>query len=182
MTFNGPAKNADGRRDVCLDIKQRRPLIENATADVARLLHGLAPVHLRPGDLAALNQAAGGHVQVLLGPGERTSRQVRPCCLAKMATRGTRILGNGRVRAAIWLSLYTGCRRGEVLAIRPEHIVGTELVIPAGNTKTLRTRSIPIVAPVRPWLEFLPMAIGMEGLKTGFRRAADKAGGACHLP
>jgi integrase len=81
-----------------------------------------------------------------------------------------------QVRIALWLSLYTGCRRGEVLAMRPHHIIGADLVIPAGNTKTMRTRSIPIVAAARPWLAQLPLEIAMEGLKTGFRRAADKAG------
>jgi len=49
-----PAKNADGRRDVYLDIGQRRALIDHAPPDVATLLHGLALVPLRPGALAAL--------------------------------------------------------------------------------------------------------------------------------
>lgn len=49
-----PAKNADRRRDVYLDIQQRRLLIDHATADVATFLHGLALVPLRPGALAAL--------------------------------------------------------------------------------------------------------------------------------
>jgi site-specific recombinase XerD len=49
-----PAKNADRRRDVYLDIRQRRALIDKAAVDVAKLLHGLALVPLRPGALAAL--------------------------------------------------------------------------------------------------------------------------------
>ena len=48
-----PAKNADRRRDVYLDIGQRRALIDKAAVDVAKLLHGLALVPLRPGALAA---------------------------------------------------------------------------------------------------------------------------------
>lgn len=49
-----PAKNADRRRDVYLDIQQRRAMIEHAPADVAGFLRGLALVPLRPGALAAL--------------------------------------------------------------------------------------------------------------------------------
>lgn len=80
------------------------------------------------------------------------------------------------VRAAIWLSLLTGCRRGEVLAIRPEMIGPSSLLIPAGATKTERAREVPIIAPARPWLEHVPIGITFEGLKSGFRRAREKAG------
>lgn len=59
------------------------------------------------------------------------------------------------VRAAIWISLFTGCRRGEVLALRPTMISREAITLPAGATKTLRTR---------------------EGLKSGFRRAREAAG------
>jgi integrase len=79
------------------------------------------------------------------------------------------------VRAAVWIALYTGCRRGELCAIRKEDIGEDSIHIRAANTKTQRARAIPIVAPLRPWLEHLPLAISVEGLKTGFRRASDKA-------
>jgi integrase len=79
------------------------------------------------------------------------------------------------VRAAIWISLFTGCRRGEILAMRAEDIGKTEITIHAGNTKTLKTRTIPIIAPVRPWLKFVPIGINFEGLKSGFRRAREAA-------
>jgi integrase len=80
------------------------------------------------------------------------------------------------VRAAIWISLLTGCRRGEVLAIEP-HMVGADsILLPAGNTKTDRAREVPIIPPVRPWLAMLPIGITFEGLKSGFRRARQKAG------
>lgn len=79
-------------------------------------------------------------------------------------------------RAAVWIALYTGCRRGEVLAIRPEDIGKDTITIHAGNTKTLRTRVIPIVPPLRPWLKFVPIAYkDYEGLKTAFQRARVKA-------
>lgn len=80
------------------------------------------------------------------------------------------------VRAAIWVALLTGCRRGEVLAIRREDIGEDSILIRAGNTKTLRTRTVPIVPALRPWLSHLPLSITFEGLKTGFRRAREAAG------
>lgn len=81
-----------------------------------------------------------------------------------------------QVRAAIWIALLTGCRRGEVLSIAPASIGPDAITIRAGNTKTLRTRSVPIVPALRPWLELVPLKINAEGLKTGFRRAREAAG------
>lgn len=49
-----PVENADGRRDVYLDAKQRRALIEAAPADVAAFLRAMSLVPLRPGAIAAL--------------------------------------------------------------------------------------------------------------------------------
>lgn len=80
------------------------------------------------------------------------------------------------VRAAIWIALLTGCRRGEILKLRPEDIQGKLLRIEAGNTKTLKQRAVPIVPALRPWLKALPLPINHEGLKTGFRRAREAAG------
>lgn len=50
-----PFKDADGRRDVYLDRKQRRALLDAAQGDVATFLRALSLVPLRPGALAALN-------------------------------------------------------------------------------------------------------------------------------
>lgn len=83
---------------------------------------------------------------------------------------------SANVRAAIWIALLTACRRGEVLAIQPGDIGRDSLTIRAGNTKTLRTRTVPIVPALRPWLKALPLPINYEGLKTGFRRAREAAG------
>lgn len=80
------------------------------------------------------------------------------------------------VRAAIWISVLTGCRRGEVLALTQDMIGRDLITLPAGATKTLRTRSVPIIAPVRPWLKHVPLGITAEGLKSGFRRAREAAG------
>ncbi len=80
------------------------------------------------------------------------------------------------VRAAIWIALLTGCRRGEVCKIKAEDIGPDSIKLPAGNTKTLRYREVPIVAALRPWLKYLPLAINFEGVKSGFARARCKAG------
>ncbi|BAP87266.1 integrase family protein [Burkholderiales bacterium GJ-E10] len=80
------------------------------------------------------------------------------------------------VRAAIWISLLTGCRRGEVCKITAEDIGRDAIRIQAGNTKTLRYREMPIVPALRPWLRYLPMRINFEGVKSGFRRAREAAG------
>lgn len=79
-------------------------------------------------------------------------------------------------RAAIWIALLTGCRRGEILAIRPEDIRPDSITIRAGNTKTQRTRTVPVVPALRPWLGHIPIDLTAEGLKSGFRRAREAAG------
>jgi integrase len=79
-------------------------------------------------------------------------------------------------QAAIWLSVLTGCRRGEVLAMQPHMVQGDVIVLPAGSTKTERSRSVPVIAPARPWLAMLPLPVNFEGLKSGFRRAREAAG------
>lgn len=75
------------------------------------------------------------------------------------------------VRAAIWIALYTGCRRGEICKIEKADIGRDTISIQAGNTKTLKRRDVPIVSALRPWLKYLPLPITWEGLKTGFQRA-----------
>lgn len=79
------------------------------------------------------------------------------------------------VRAAIWIALYTGCRRGEILSIRAEDIGPDTITLRAGATKTLKTRTIPITSALRPWIKHLPLSVNFEGLKTGFRRAREAA-------
>lgn len=75
-------------------------------------------------------------------------------------------------RAAVWIALLTGCRRGEIMKMRPEDIGADTITIHAGNTKTLRTRVVPIVPALRPWLAYVPIAYkDYEGLKTAFQRA-----------
>lgn len=80
------------------------------------------------------------------------------------------------VRAAIWIALLTGCRRGEVCQIQAADIGEDSILIRAGNTKTLKTRTVPIFPALRPWLGYLPLAINFEGVKSGFRRAREAVG------
>ena len=49
-----PVKDADRRRDIYLDLTQRRALIAKASADLAAFLSALSLVPLRPGAIAAL--------------------------------------------------------------------------------------------------------------------------------
>lgn len=80
-------------------------------------------------------------------------------------------------RAAVWIALLTGARRGEILAMKPEDVSDDTITIHAGNTKTLRIRVIPIAPALRPWLKFLPLPFkSYEGLKSGFARGRLAAG------
>lgn len=80
-------------------------------------------------------------------------------------------------QAAIWMALFTGARRAEICRIDPaQHIKGDRLEIPASHTKTQRTRSLPIIAPMRHWLGYFPLRLTVAGLNSAFRRARVKAG------
>lgn len=80
------------------------------------------------------------------------------------------------VRVAIWVAIYTGCRRGEICAIKAGDIGDDVITLEAGMTKTQRHRMIPIIPPLRPWLAFLPLQISAKGIEGGFRNARIKAG------
>ena len=81
-----------------------------------------------------------------------------------------------QAQAAIWAALLTGARRGELFKVRAEHIGVDTITLPASHTKTLRTRVIPIISALRPWLEFFPLEITVDGVKSAWRRARIKAG------
>jgi integrase len=83
---------------------------------------------------------------------------------------------SARVRIAIWASLFTGCRRGEICKVAEGDIGPDRIRLPAGNTKSFRYREVPIAAAARPWIKQLPLGIGFEGVKSGFARARVKAG------
>ena len=80
-----------------------------------------------------------------------------------------------QAQAAIWAALLTGARRGEIFLIRKEHIGESEIQIPASHTKTLKSRVIPIIPALRPWLEHFPLLMTVDGVKSSWRRARVKA-------
>ncbi len=80
------------------------------------------------------------------------------------------------VKAMIWIALLTGCRRGEILQITQDDIKSDHIVIRSQTTKTLKTRIVPIVPALRPWLEYIPVGLKPSGVQTGFRRAAAAVG------
>ena len=79
-------------------------------------------------------------------------------------------------QAAIWAALLTGARRGELFKLKPEYIGQDTLTFVAQTTKTKRTRAVPIVPALRPWLEHFPLTITIDGVKSAWRRARIKAG------
>ena len=81
-----------------------------------------------------------------------------------------------QAQAAIWAALLTGARRGEIFKIKAEHIKAEEIHLPASHTKTMRSRVIPIIPALRPWLAYLPLQITVDGVKSSWRRARVKAG------
>jgi integrase len=81
-----------------------------------------------------------------------------------------------QAKAAIWAALLTGARRGELFRIRAEHIGVDTISIPASHTKTQRARVIPIIPALRPWLEYFPLTMSIDGIKSSWRRARVKAG------
>lgn len=80
------------------------------------------------------------------------------------------------VRAAIWIAVYTGCRRGEICGIKQEDIGAEAIFLRSGMTKTQKHRAIPIIAPLRPWLRYLPLPISARGIESGFKNARNAAG------
>ena len=75
--------------------------------------------------------------------------------------------GSEAVEAAVWIALLTGCRRGEILKMRQEVIGRDTITIHSGNTKTRRTRVIPIAPGLRQWLKHVPLPYkDYEGLKS----------------
>lgn len=81
-----------------------------------------------------------------------------------------------QVKAAIWIAVYTGLRRGEIVGVRPADIGADTITLRAGATKTEKHRTVPIIAPLRPWLAYLPLKITARGIEGSFRNARTAAG------
>jgi site-specific recombinase XerD len=103
-----PIKNADGRRDVYLDIQQRRKLLNNAQADVSAFLRGLSLVPLRPGALAHLSVANfDKRLRVLTIGKDKTGRD-RKIKLPDKTAQFFAEQAKGKLPAAPLLSRATG--------------------------------------------------------------------------
>jgi len=76
-----------------------------------------------------------------------------------------------QAQAAIWAALLTGARRGELFKLRSEFIGEDSITFVSKTTKTMRTRVIPIVPALRPWLKHFPLTITIDGIKSAWRRA-----------
>jgi integrase len=81
-----------------------------------------------------------------------------------------------QVQAAIWGALLTGARRGELIKLKAQYIGPDSLTFVRETTKTKRTRVVPIVDALRPWLEYFPLPIGIYAIKSAWQRARIKAG------
>lgn len=80
------------------------------------------------------------------------------------------------VKPMIWIALMTGCRRGEILKMKKEDIQSDHIIIHSGNTKTLKSRIVPIIPALRPWLKSIPIDMQPKSVTRAFARAAEKAG------
>lgn len=76
-----PIKNADGKREVYLDIEQRKALIDHAQPDLAVLLRALSSLPLRPGAMAALVVENYNHRHSVLTVGKDKSGRDRKITL-----------------------------------------------------------------------------------------------------
>lgn len=77
-------------------------------------------------------------------------------------------------RDAIWLAATTGLRRGELLALTPQHYRDGALWL--STSKSGRPRRVPVAADVRYVCERLPLAVTEVTLRKDFNRARIKAG------
>lgn len=162
-------KRASDTRAVCASVTADMAG-HYAPATINKSLNALSRALSLAWERGETNQDYSGMIRRLPERNERTRT------LSLEEVKAIADQASASVRAGIWIALYTGMRRGEVVHLRPEHIRRDEIEIPAGMTKTNRTRTIPIVSPVRPWLESVPLGLTAEGLKTGFVRARTKAG------
>lgn len=80
------------------------------------------------------------------------------------------------MRPFLWIAVFTGLRRREILTLTPDSIGHDSLMVRAANAKTRKMRTVPVISAVRPWLKMVPLDLTMEGVKSAFRRAREAAG------
>jgi integrase len=103
-----PVKDADGRRDVYLDLTQRRALIAESAPDLAALVRALSLVPLRPGAMAALVVANFDRRLCTLTIGKDKNGQDRKITLPKATAEFFEQQAKGKLPAAPLLSRADG--------------------------------------------------------------------------
>ena len=141
-----------------------------APATINRTLSALKKALSIAWDMNALPENYGAKIKLL------PENNARDVTLSIEQIRSIADLCSPQVNAVIWTAIFTGCRRGEILALRRDDVRDDYILIRAGNTKTLKTRSVPIIAPLRPFLALVPFTVKFEGVKSAFRRAREKVG------
>lgn len=147
--------------------KARGLAIATINRRLAVLRRVLALAHTR-WDWLQINLAA----RIPLLPGE-THRQVWLTLEEQMRLR--RACRRGPVRAAVTLLLCTGMRVGELLSVQPDALRGGAIFLDS-RTKTGRPRVVPILPPGHRYLDYLPIRLTYDGLRSAFDKARRRAG------
>ena len=80
------------------------------------------------------------------------------------------------MQALIWAALLTGARRGELFKLQPGFIHKDHITFTASTTKTSRTRDVPILPALRPWLKYFPVNFKPDKASKLWDAAREKAG------
>lgn len=83
---------------------------------------------------------------------------------------------NLETQAIVWTALLTGARRGELSKLRPEYVGKDTITFVSDTTKTDRTRVVPLIPALRPWLKHFPFGFDPNVATLAWRRARKKAG------
>jgi integrase len=77
-------------------------------------------------------------------------------------------------KAFIAFAGYAGLRQGEVMALTAQDVSGSRILL--ADTKTGKARTVPVVAPLRPFLAAIPLTSHKRTLYARFEAARDAAG------
>lgn len=142
------------------DHRHLKPATVNRRLAVLRRVGNLA--HRR---WAWTDQPIGDRVHLLPEKNERHLYLTRDDILA-LAIAAT----HQHTEDAILLATYTGMRLGEIVKLRPEHIIGDVIRLGA-DTKTARPRTIPIHPAITDALSRLPIPVGIPRIQQAFNQA-----------
>jgi integrase len=134
-----PIRNADGRRETCLDIAQRRKFVEKAPADLAAFLRGLSLLPLRPGALAALTVGDYDNRLKMLRIGEDKAGADRKIRLPDTTAAFLEMAAKGKLPAAPLLARADGKAWDKDAWKKPVKAAAKAAELPSGTTAyTLR--------------------------------------------